>query len=325
MTRLLDRVAADLELRAVSQPGLLRLEGDNVERFPEAATAALSPTEAAEVRATWAAPDLSGNALVAAALGAPLLTRLAGRRTHAELHGLLDDESAFYSRYQPIVDLVSGAVIGHEALLRADLDGREITPDRLFGMAEATGRVHILDRIGRETAIRNAGGWLGSDLLFVNFVPTSIYRPELCLQSTERAADEAGISRSQLVFEVVESHRVDERGHLLAILDHYRSRGCRVALDDVGAGYSSLNLLASIKPDVVKIDRELVQGLPGDASTAVVRAITEMAHDLGGTVIAECLETEAQADAARALGVDWGQGWLFGRPARRSAGVAVAG
>ena len=192
-------------------------------------------------------------------------------------------------------------------------------------MAEATGRVHILDRIGRETAIRNAGGWLGSDLLFVNFVPTSIYRPELCLQSTERAADEAGISRSQLVFEVVESHRVDERGHLLAILDHYRSRGCRVALDDVGAGYSSLNLLASIKPDVVKIDRELVQGLPGDASTAVVRAITEMAHDLGGTVIAECLETEAQADAARALGVDWGQGWLFGRPARRSAGVAVAG
>ncbi|CAN5476733.1 hypothetical protein BH23ACT7_BH23ACT7_01080 [soil metagenome] len=74
VTRLLDRVAADLELRAVSQPGLLRLEGDNVERFPEAATAALSPTEAAEVRATWAAPDLSGNALVAAALGAPRLT-----------------------------------------------------------------------------------------------------------------------------------------------------------------------------------------------------------------------------------------------------------
>ena len=105
----------------------------------------------------------------------------------------------------------------------------------MFGAAEAAGRIHILDRIGREAALRGAAGWLGDRNLFINFIPTSIYRPEVCLRTTMRAAEAAGVPRNQIVFEVVESHAVEDASHLLSILDFYRASGCRVALDDVGA------------------------------------------------------------------------------------------
>jgi len=144
----------------------------------------------------------------------------------------------------------------------------------------------------------------------------SIYRPQVCLASTEQVVHESGIDPSQLVFEVVESHAIADRGHLVAILDHYRSLGWRVALDDVGAGWSSLSLLAAVRPDVVKLDKALVQELPDEAARTVVAAVTDLAHRLGAVVVAEGVETERLAEEVTALGVDLGQGWLFGRPVR---------
>lgn len=118
----------------------------------------------------------------------------------------------------------------------------------------------------------------------------------------------------RLVFEVVESHAVADADHLLGILEYYRSMGARVALDDVGAGYSSLTLLAQVRPEVVKLDKALVQALPDAGATAVVRAVTALAHELGAVVVAEGIETEVTRDLVRDLGADLGQGWLFGRP-----------
>jgi EAL domain-containing protein (putative c-di-GMP-specific phosphodiesterase class I) len=186
----------------------------------------------------------------------------------------------------------------------------------LFFVAEQAGWLHRLDRIGRESAIAGAGSWLGDDDLFVNFNPTSIYRPQVCLASTERVVHEAGIDPSQLVFEVVESHAVADRGHLVSVLDHYRSLGWRVALDDAGAGWSSLSLLAAVRPDVVKLDKALVQELPDDGARTVLRAVIDLAHQLGAVVVAEGIETERLAEEVTALGADLGQGWLFGRPVR---------
>jgi len=310
---LLRRTAAGLGLGLGTDAGLLVVEASGVAAFLAAAGGTLTVTEAQEVRAFFA---LAGAATVADALAAQPLATLSARIEHAHVLALLDAESAFYSRYQPIVDLASGATVAHEALLRAELDGEEVQPATLFSAAEAANRLHVLDRIGRETAIRDAASWLGEATLFVNFIPTSIYRPEICLQTTERVVEESGVARDHLVFEVVESHRVAEVAHLLAILDHYRHSGYRVALDDVGAGYSSLNLLAALRPDVVKIDIDLVQGLPGANAIAVVRGIVTMAHELGALVVGEGIETAGQAEAAGELGVDLGQGWLFGRPQR---------
>jgi len=158
--------------------------------------------------------------------------------------------------------------------------------------------------------------WLGDDDLFLNFNPTSIYRPQVCLASTERVVHETGIRPGQLVVEVVESHAVADRGHLVSILDHFRSLGWRVALDDVGAGWSSLSLLAAVRPEVVKLEKSLVQQLPDDGARTVLRAVTDLAHSLGAVVVAEGVETEQLADEVTTLGADLGQGWLFGRPVR---------
>jgi EAL domain-containing protein (putative c-di-GMP-specific phosphodiesterase class I) len=102
----------------------------------------------------------------------------------------------------------------------------------------------------------------------------------------------------------------------VSILEHYRSLGWRVALDDVGAGWSSLSLLAAIRPEVVKLDKGLVQELPDDGVRTVVRAVIELAHSLGAVVVAQGVETERLAEQVAELGADLGQGWLFGRPVR---------
>ena len=299
---------------------MLRFDAHDADATVLALRTALTPVEADEVRlffSTGAQPTITE------ALESRTLAAVAAQIRHAPLLGLLDDESAFYSHYQPIVDIVTGEPVAFEALLRADLAGERVMPADLFSAAEESGRIHVLDRIGRESALRGAGGWLGDRSLFINFLPTSIYRPEVCLRTTMRAAQAAQIDPQRLVFEVVESHAVKDASHLLSILDFYRDRGCRVALDDVGAGYSSLNLMAAIRPDVVKIDKELVQGLPDPASAAVVRAICSLAAELGAIVIAECVETAEQAAAARDLGATWAQGWYYGRPAAPPVGAGT--
>ena len=122
--------------------------------------------------------------------------------------------------------------------------------------------------------------------------PQAIHRPQVCLAGTEQAVHDAGIAPTQLVFEVVESHAITDRGHLFSIMEHYRSLGWRVALDDVGAGWSSRSLLAAVRPDVVKLDKRLVQELPDDGARTALRAITDLAHRLGAVVVAEGVETE---------------------------------
>ncbi len=153
--------------------------------------------------------------------------------------------------------------------------------------------------------------------MFVNFLPTTIYRPQVCLATTERAAEQAGLRLDQLVFEVTETEQVTDLDHLEEVFSYYRDRGCKVALDDLGAGYSALNMLVRLKPDVVKLDKEIVQRLPEPVSLAV-SAVVEITPAYGGQVLAECVETADQASAARELGVDLGQGWYFGRPQERA-------
>ena len=258
----------------------------------------------------------SGAGLGDAALGALDLDTLAARIRYRHLADLAAHPERFYSRYQPLIDLESSETVGFEALLRAsDEQGNEISAGALFGAAAAGGWTDLLDRIGRETAITDAAGWLGDRQLFINFVPTSIYRPEVCLTTTIAAARRSGVPLEQLVFEVVESHRTDDPEHLLGIVGQCRAQGAKVALDDVGTGYSTLALVARLRPDVVKVDMELVQQLPDPVASTIVGSIVELSHGIGARVIAEGIETVEQAAAVMGLGIDLGQGWLYGRPA----------
>jgi EAL domain-containing protein (putative c-di-GMP-specific phosphodiesterase class I) len=226
-------------------------------------------------------------------------------------------EAELWSAYQPIVSLADRSVVGHEALLRGVVDGREVGGGDLFFVAESAGWLHRLDAIGRESAVVGAAPWLGAADLYVNVDPRSIYRPQVCLAGTERAVHDTGIAPERVVLEVVESQVATDRGHLLSVLEHVRSLGWRIALDHVGAGWSSLSLLSAVRPDVVKLGKGLVRELPDDGVRAVVRAVVDRAHRLGAVVVAEGVETERLAEQVSGLGADLGQGWLFGRPERR--------
>jgi len=311
-------------------PGLLEVHTSHPSALLTAARRQLSSVEAAEVRAV-VLEDEEGDALLSTAFAAPTLAEVQARVEHADLLPMFADElSAFRSVYQPIVTLGPDAdrpVIGYEALLRGTGPKGPVMPVAMFHAAGQAGWLHVLDRVGRTTALRDAAGWLGEALLFVNFLPTTIYRPQVCLRTTERAAELAGLRLDQLVFEVTEAERVTDIDHLSDVFAYYRERGCKVALDDLGAGYSSLNMLVRLQPDFVKLDKEIVQRLPEPVSRAVVAAVVEITHAYGGKVLAECVETAEQASAALELGVDLGQGWLFGRPEERpgAASQAVAG
>jgi len=265
-------------------------------------------------------PPADDAAFAAALLTAPTLAvELARRGITAEIGVLAEAE--FWSVYQPIVSLADRAKVAYEALLRGLVDGREAPGADLFFVAESAGWLHHLDRIGREAAVAGAAGWLGEADLFVNFAPHSIFRAQVCLASTERAAHDAGIAPGRLVLEVTETDALADRGHLDAVLEHVRSVGWRVALAEVGAGWSSRTLLGAVRPEVVKLDRGLVRQLPDDGARTMIRAVVDQAHALGAVVVAEGVETERLAQEVTALGADLGQGWLFGRPSRPRAAV----
>jgi EAL domain-containing protein (putative c-di-GMP-specific phosphodiesterase class I) len=310
------RTVRALGLTVQASPGMLDVvdhrDGRGLDRLFQRLARELTGAETEAVRVATDPPG-DGAALAARLLTAPTMAVELARRGITVEVGVLA-EAELWSVYQPIISLADRSVVAHEALLRGVVDGREVGGGDLFFVAESAGWLDRLDRIGRESAITGAAPWIGDADLFVNFNPTSIVRPQVCLASTERAVHDTGMDPGRLVFEVVESQVVADRGHLVSILEHYRSLGWRVALDDVGAGWASRSLLRAVRPDVVKLTKGLVQQLPDDGARAVVKAVVDLAHSLGAVVVAEGVETEQLAEQVTGLGADLGQGWLFGRP-----------
>ena len=243
-------------------------------------------------------------ALIACARGGWLLDTLRERRLAVH--------------FQPIVSADdAGNVFGYECLLRGlRPDGAVISPLRMFDAARSAGMLFYLDRTARLRAIEEVSH-LGLDTFaFINFNPTSIYDPASCLRSTVDAVRSSNISPGSIVFEVTESDGVRDMGHLENILAHYREAGFRVALDDVGPGYGSLNLLNRVRPDFVKLDAELVRDVDSDPYKAMVASrLLEMATDLGVEVVAEGVETAQQHEWLVAHGADYLQGYYLAYPA----------
>ncbi|MEM6710199.1 MAG: EAL domain-containing protein [Pseudomonadota bacterium] len=220
--------------------------------------------------------------------------------------------------FQPVFARDKLDLWGYECLVRARTsDGNLVAPDTLFSWAREDQLLFMLDRVCRETHIGNAAqANHRPDLNFlINFLPTVIYQPEVCLETTFAAARKAQINPRQIIFEVVESEQVNDTEFLRSILETYRAAGFRVALDDIGAGAAGLDLLAELTPDILKIDRSLVRrSSESEAHAAVCRTLVALGHELDRAVIAEGIETEAQYEHFHNLGVDLFQGFLFGRP-----------
>ncbi len=227
-------------------------------------------------------------------------------------------ERRIESWLQPVVKADSLAIWGYECLMRGRADdGSLISAPELLDWAKRENLTFMLDRVCRETHLLNAGSLnFGADCRFlINFIPTAIYKPEFCLSTSLAAMRKSGLRPGQIIFEVVETESVENTEHLLGILDFYRKSGFGIALDDLGSGYSGLTMLADLKPDLIKIDRGIVsKSVDSTSHLNVCSSLIQMGHDNGQMVLAEGVETKAEADLMKSLGVDLFQGYYFGKP-----------
>ncbi len=258
--------------------------------------------------------------VVTAAMGALPLRVWADRLADADLAAKALD---YRIHYQPIVRLDDGEVIGHEALLRATSGGEIIAADELIERATAGGWLAELDLLSRQLAIQGLGPWLGDDLVFLNLLaPDGVVALD-AMQQTIDAARARGIDGDQLVFESNERNHFHDLAAAAEDLATLRRHGVRLAIDDAGDGFNGLSAIAMLAPDVLKLAPALTRSIDRPEAAAVVSTVVSLASRSGVWVVAENIETEAQADAMRALGVDWAQGRLFGPPVARATGDLI--
>ncbi len=213
--------------------------------------------------------------------------------------------------FQPIINGDTGEVYAYEALVRGR-NGEsafevisKLTPDQIYRF----------DQTCRVMAIETAGSLGIKTKLSINFMPNAVYQPASCIRLTLAAAKKCQISTQQIIFELSETEKVASYDHLKNIVNEYRNQQFDVAIDDFGAGYSGLNLLVNFKPNIIKLDMELVRNIDTDATrAAVTEGIVRTCRLLNILVIAEGIETVAEFRALQSLGISYFQGYLFARP-----------
>ena len=229
----------------------------------------------------------------------------------------------FSYAFQPIVDVQARSVFAHEALVRGTTGEPAAS---VLSQVTADNR-YAFDQACREKAIRIAGALDLPSHLSINFLPNAIYRPEVCIRSTLQAARQHGFPVGRIIFEAVEGEQVNDGKWLAEILGEYKRIGFKTAIDDFGAGFAGLNLLADFQPDMVKLDMALVRGIDQDVPRrTIVSGVVSNCRQLGIEVIAEGIETRDEAQCLADLGIRLMQGYWFARPQfeRASAGGDIA-
>ena len=218
------------------------------------------------------------------------------------------------SVYQPVVDIVERRVIGYEALTRVG-SGRFENVEMLFKAAEANDALWALERLCRRKALEGLPHLDDGQLLFMNIEPDSIHDPQLTGPEFLDGLAEAGLTPSQVVLELTEHSAVRDFVAFRRMLERYRGLGFRLAMDDVGSGYSGLQAIAEIAPDFIKADMHLVRGLhTSTIKRELIDTIRRFADSTGITLIAEGVESTEELAALVAVGVRCAQGFLFARP-----------
>jgi EAL domain-containing protein (putative c-di-GMP-specific phosphodiesterase class I) len=206
---------------------------------------------------------------------------------------------------QPIVELATAARVGAEALSRFPPEWG-MAPDVVFAEAHSVGRGHQLELLALERAadhLATVDGYVS-----MNVSPATLLTPA-CTALLER------LPLPRVLLELSEHDQVEDYDAVRAVLQPLRDQGMRLAIDDVGAGFSSLRHIVLTAPDVIKLDRSLVDGVSSDpVLRTLVSSLVDFAHGCDASVVAEGIETAADADALLASGVDHGQGWYYGRP-----------
>ena len=236
-----------------------------------------------------------------------------GRRNAVQLARILH-LGLVKSVYQPIVDLPGRRVIGFEALTRVG-SGRFETVELLFKAAEANDVLWSLERLCRRKALEGLP-LIGPDqMLFLNVEPDSIHDPQLSGGEFLDLLAAAGLTPRQVVLELTEHSEVRDFVAFRRTLERFRSLGFRLAMDDVGSGYSGLQAIAEIAPDFIKADMHLVRGVHvSPIKRELIDTIRRFTDSTGITLVAEGVELPEELEALERVGVRCAQGYLFARP-----------
>lgn len=218
----------------------------------------------------------------------------------------------FTHAFQPIVDCSNQQIYSHEVLIR----GLDNQPPPVVFEQVAPELLMQFDQYNRERALTLARKLGLQTKLNMNFSPGSVLHEDgYLVNKTLEAAHLNGLSPKQIVLEITEGEAVNDHGLLASQLNQFRSKGIKIAIDDFGAGYAGLNMLAEIQPELLKLDMALIRNINGSGpKRSIVRAILGVCTDLGIDVIAEGIESQEEHNCLTDMGVELFQGFLFAKP-----------
>ncbi|WP_206956972.1 sensor domain-containing phosphodiesterase [Trinickia acidisoli] len=228
----------------------------------------------------------------------------------AQASGLPRIESAF----QPVLSLAHGAAVGYEALLRATHDEASCSPEQAFAVARRSGRYGEYERACTRHHVRRFVRFAGDEsVLFVNLHPDVLVDP---VHGPALVDDllASGVMPGRVVIEILEA-RQETPSALIGAVERLRSHGFLIALDDFGAGLTNLGRVWDLRPDVVKLDRELIcKAVSSYRNARSLLRLVDLLHDIGTFIVVEGIETEDQARLSVDCDADFVQGYYFGRP-----------
>jgi EAL domain-containing protein (putative c-di-GMP-specific phosphodiesterase class I)/GGDEF domain-containing protein len=224
-------------------------------------------------------------------------------------------EEKIYTVYQPIICLKTSTVYGYEALSRGPPNSEIEAPVILFTLAEDIGLLFDLDRLCRKRSIINARGKEPGKKLFVNTLPNLIYDPEFSAEAFIKFLNENKIPVEDIVLEITERDAIEQFAQFKKALSQYIKAGISIAIDDVGAGYSSLEAIVEIEPKYVKIDASIIRGIhQSKIKQDILKALIMLTKSVKSLTVAEGVETKEDLQILKDFGIDYAQGYYFARP-----------
>ncbi|MCF6409065.1 EAL domain-containing protein [Pseudalkalibacillus salsuginis] len=228
-----------------------------------------------------------------------------------EIRGIIQKENiSLYS--QPIVNVHQLDVMAWEVLTRGPEHTAYEHPLHLFSMARQTNMLYLLELLVIKKALQKMRG---QDAIFINVTPQTIAHKHFINDLDEILQDHVHINPAQIVFEITESESVERYSHLSKTIEDLRKRKIRIALDDTGAGYASLNSISFLRPDIIKVDRSLIENINGNKlKESMLQGLIHIAREANAQIVAEGIETAEEAQVIKRNGVHLVQGFFYARP-----------
>ena len=225
----------------------------------------------------------------------------------------------FNFAFQPIVDVETRQIFAHEALVRGP--NGEPAASVLAQVNQANR--YRFDQACRVQAIKTAAQLNMQTMLSINFMPNAIYRPEVCIRATLDAARTHGFPIDRIMFETFEGEQINDGKWLAEVFREYQRIGFLTAIDDFGAGFAGLTLLAEFQPDIIKLDMQLVRDIDQHpVKQAIARGVVQICKDLNIRIVVEGVETVGEYRFLKGLGIRLMQGFLFSQPLFEACGTA---